>query len=178
MVGELPLTIALPTFYLLISYPMMGYYSVPAALKTLVILLIGTLVGQSFGLLIGAVCEDLQRGITIAAIFTFFTQLFGGYLASCIPPWLTWAKYLSIVHYTFQDMNIVEFTHDNPINCSASNSRFRSCIGGQTTIDVNEILEESGCNLPLWANSAILIGFMIITRLLTYLVLRFLHRPK
>lgn len=177
MVGELPLTVTLPTFYLLISYPMMGCHSVWIALQILMMFLLSILVGQSFGLLIGSLCEDFQRGITISAIFTFFTQLFGGYLANRIPPWLAWAKYLSVVHFIFQNMNIIEFTDDNPVRCSLTNSRFKSCEDG-VFIKTQEILEERGQNLPLWVNTTILLGYIVITRLLTYLVLRYLHRPK
>lgn len=45
-------------------------------------------------------------------------------------------------------------------------------------IPVNEILEEHGEPLPLWVNTTLLLGFMIVVRLLTYVMLRYLHRPK
>lgn len=184
MVGELPLTFTLPTLYFFISYTMMGWDNTITGFMLLFMLLLNTLVAQSVGLLIGAICYDLQVGITIAAIFTLFTQLFGGYLAHRIPPWLTWAKYLSMVHYAFQNMNIIQFTYGREISCSRDNSRFSSCVESshsKTTsrsIPTAEILAERGEPLTLWANTTILIGFMIVVRLLTYIVLRFLHRPK
>ncbi|XP_045612633.1 uncharacterized protein E23 [Procambarus clarkii] len=184
MVGELPLTFTLPTIYFFISYTMMGWDNIITGFMLLFMLLLNTLVAQSVGLLIGAVCYDLQVGITIAAIFTLFTQLFGGYLANRIPPWLVWAKYLSMVHYAFQNMNIIQFTYGMKISCSTENSRFNSCVeilpsdGDSHSIPINEILAERGEPLPLWVNTAILVGFMIAVRFLTYVMLRFLHRPK
>ncbi|XP_045112912.1 ABC transporter G family member 21-like isoform X1 [Portunus trituberculatus] len=184
MVGELPLTFILPTLYFVITYTMMGWDNPATGLMLLFMLLLSTLVAQSVGLLIGAVCYDLQTSITVAAIFTLFTQLFGGYLATRIPPWLSWAKYLSIVHYAYQNMNIIQFTYGLEIRCSTMNSRFNSCVeysqsdSGTHYIPVDEILQERGEPLSLWANSALLIGFMIAVRLLTYVTLRYLHRPK
>ncbi|XP_068211541.1 uncharacterized protein E23 isoform X2 [Palaemon carinicauda] len=183
MVGELLLTVTLPTFYFLISYSMMGIGNILTGLQLLLMLLLGTLVGQSFGFFIGAVCRDLQRGITISAIFTFFTQLFGGYLNSRIPTNLDWARYLSIVHYIFQNMCDIEFSYGEDISCDPENSKFVNCTlstnnNGSYTIGSDEILKARGQTLPFWANTTILLGYMIVTRLLTYLVLRYLHRPK
>lgn len=68
--------------------------------------------------------------------------------------------------------------------CSTENSRFNSCVeyaqSDEEThyIPVREILEENGEPLPLWMNTTLLIGFMIVVRLLTYVMLRYLHRPK
>ncbi|CAL4181067.1 unnamed protein product, partial [Meganyctiphanes norvegica] len=117
MIGELPLTVTLPSIYLFISYPMMmgSSTSIYVLLKHLSMLLLNTIVAQSVGLLIGAVYMDLQVGVTVSAIFTLFTQLFGGYLAARISPWLTWAKYLSIIHYAFQNMNIIEFQYGSQV---------------------------------------------------------------
>ncbi|XP_064092394.1 uncharacterized protein LOC135205559 [Macrobrachium nipponense] len=187
MVGELPLTVILPTFYFLISYPMMGFHSFMTALQLLLMLLLGTLVGQSYGFFIGAICGNLPRGITISAIFTFFTQLFGGYLNNRIPEWMDWARYLSIVHYIFQNMNFIEFSSGEGLRCAKGISSFSSCRANSSSvvesdtgnfIDVEEILKARGQTLPLWGNTAILLGYMIVTRFLTYLVLRYLHRPK
>lgn len=45
-------------------------------------------------------------------------------------------------------------------------------------IPVQSILEAQGCNAPLWLNTVVLVGFLVIFRLLGYMVLRYVRCPK
>uniref|UniRef100_A0ABD2XNJ7 ABC transporter domain-containing protein n=1 Tax=Trichogramma kaykai TaxID=54128 RepID=A0ABD2XNJ7_9HYME len=180
MVGELPLTITLPAVYHMISYPMLGFQSMGVFLTLLGFLLLNTVVAQSVGFFVGACCLDLQVSITASALYTLATQLLGGYLATAVPPWLAWARYASMVHYAYQNMQILEFGVGGPVLCSQP-SKFAECKNG-TTIRVESILEAqggaSGQGLPLWANTAVLLAFLIVFRTMGYLVLRYYRVPK
>ena len=67
----------------------------------------------------GVACMDFQVGNTVGAIFTCGTQLFGGFLSTHIPSWLGWMRYLSMVFYAYQNMQIVEFTNGAPFRSVA-----------------------------------------------------------
>ncbi|CAG0914495.1 unnamed protein product [Notodromas monacha] len=185
-VGELPLTITLPTIYHVISYPMLGVHSGSTFLVLLMFLLLNTVVAQSVGLFVGAVCMDLQLAITTSALYTLFTQLLAGYLVVDIPHWLTWLRHLSMIRFAYQNMQIVEFSSGVPFLCAEENSTFDTCHsskggdggGGHRFIPNEAILASRGDTLPLWANTAVLIGFFLVFRILCYCVLRYLRKPN
>nr|QBO55774.1 ABCG1 variant V1 [Bactrocera dorsalis] len=180
MFGELPLVVTLPTVYLMISYPMLGCTSFKLFSLMLVFLLLNTIVAQSVGFFIGACCMDMNVSITLSALYTLATQLFGGYLSTRIPEGLSWIRYTSMIHYAYQNMQILEFREGPAISCGNPSS-FEFCKSGDTTttfIPYEEILKAQNSTSPLWLNTLVLMMFFVVFRCLGYAVLRYFRCPK
>ena len=64
-------------------------------------------------------------------------------------------------------------------SCAERNSRFDACVNGtSTSIPPADILAASGgTGFPLWVNTLFLLAFLLVFRVLGYLVLRYFRRP-
>lgn len=56
-------------------------------------------------------------------------------------------------------------------------SKFEVCVQ-ETHIPVSAILDAQGSHLPLWANTLVLLNFLLVFRILGYVVLRYFRTPK
>lgn len=114
MIGELPLTLTLPSVYFFISYPMMGVTSAGTFLLLWFYLVVATLCAQSVGLFVGAICPDMDMAMTVSALYSLSTTLFAGFYTA-MPGWIAWVRYFSMIYYAFLNMQLVEFGGDDHI---------------------------------------------------------------
>ena len=115
MIGELPLTIVMPSLFHFISYPLMGFSSFQAFTCLWLFQILSSLVAQSVGLLVGSACLDLEVSITVSALYSMSSILFGGFYSATMPWWLNWIRFLSIVYYSFQNMQMIEYSRGEPV---------------------------------------------------------------
>lgn len=115
MIGELPLTLAMPTTFHFISYPLLGHSNLHTFLILWVFQVLSSVVAQSVGLFIGAATLDLEVSITISALYSMSSILFGGFYSTTMPPFLAWIRYFSMVYYAFQNMLMIEFSVGSPV---------------------------------------------------------------
>lgn len=143
---------------------------------------------------IGFTFRSLDLCITIAALYSTATMLFGGFYSNTIPLWLNWLRYASIVYYGYLNMQMVEFGTGPPVTCAIKNSKYPSCILANSNSSGNaspqqhfipddEILigldpmNPNEVQNSVWFNTLCLIGFFIFFRTLGYIILRIYHKP-
>ena len=116
MIGELPLIITLPSLYFFICYPMfavnLNFYTF---LFQWLFMVLSALVAQSVGLFIGLTTMSLEVSVTVSAIYSTAVNLFGGYYSTTLPRWLGWMRYTSVLHYAFENMQIIEYKYGGRI---------------------------------------------------------------
>lgn len=103
MVNDLPIELALPTVFIIITYWVAGLKPTSASfLHYLFSLLFGVLVAQGLGLALGALVMDLKSATTLGSVIMLTFLLAGGYYVQHIPPFISWIKYLSIFNYNYK----------------------------------------------------------------------------
>merc|ERR1712072_1363321 len=146
-VADLPVTLIMPAMYMLIAYWMVAW---------------------AFGFLIGAAFDDLQIGQTVMMVVMSLLMLVGGFFNPDIPSWLAWAQYLSPFYYAGNAAMQVIFKENIP--CDGSGAM---CVADQTSIPAESFLHETlHIHLPLWVNLGVLFLFIVVPRILAYIVLR------
>ncbi|RZC52613.1 hypothetical protein C5167_021035 [Papaver somniferum] len=120
---ELPIELALPTMFTIITYFMGGLKGTASNFfKTLFSLLYSVLVSQGMGLAIGAAIMDLRSAITFASILVQMFLLVGGFYRQNIPAFLSWFKYISNNYYTFRLLLASQYESDELYLCAPDTS--------------------------------------------------------
>jgi ATP-binding cassette, subfamily G (WHITE), eye pigment precursor transporter len=180
--AEMPLQFLWVTIFVCISYWMVGLD--PAADKFFMFLFIVNLLSftaQGFGTLIGAFVPNPQVGNVIAPIIITVFMIFGGLYINkdSIGWWFIWLYYSSLFKYAFEALVISQFTGQKFV-CLPSEL---ITVGPGRTIcpvtDGQQVINQlSMVDGSLWLNIAVLFGMFFTFRILGYLCIRFLQKPK
>ena len=57
---------------------------------------------------------NFKKTLVIAALFVMASMLLGGFYQQNLPSWLSWAKYLSFINYSFSAIVLSEFKTSPP----------------------------------------------------------------
>merc|ERR1712232_262421 len=168
-VADLPVTLIMPFLNMLISYWMVAWsFGFVTFILVTCIAMVGVMNGQAFGYLIGAAFDDVQIGQTVMVVVMSLLMLVGGFFNPNIPSWLAWAQYLSPFYYAGNAAMQVIFKENIP--CDGSGAM---CAAGQTSIPAQSFLHETlHIDLPIWVNLCVLFLFIVVPRILAYIVLR------
>lgn len=141
----------------------------------MLILWLSVLMGGGMGMLIGATVVDVTMAIKITTVLYNASAVLASFLASRkdMPVWISWARWLSLIKYPYEAMMLADLSvvghHFSPSDPSAYFS---------APIDGSQVLQHYSIETDLWQDIVFLVGINVLTRLVAYLALRFLNKPR
>ena len=196
--SELPLVILFPSCLYCIVYWATGMNPSAYFLLSAMTVLLNIITGQSLGLLIGILFKDFQKAFTFAVVTSVLLQCLAGFFKVHMPFWLSWAKYLNTVTFTYDALLRIEFNYNQQTyQCADVASSFSQCYQNKTSLPYQQMLGYgsntssmtpvitgkdvynfySPISFTLWQSWAVMIGYIIVVRSACYLGLKFFHKP-
>ncbi|KAI3837891.1 hypothetical protein MKW92_000135 [Papaver armeniacum] len=160
--GDLPMELALPFGFIIITYWMAGLK--PTAFhffKTLVAVLYTVLVSQGLGLAIGAMVMNLRSAAIFAGVIVNAFFLVCGYYIRNVPSFIAWLKYLSVTYHSYKLLLGSQYKSDEMYACGPN---ITCRIGSHPTIEKIGLGGETISYLSLTA-------MLVVFRLTAYLAL-------
>ncbi|XP_056007099.1 uncharacterized protein LOC125666450 [Ostrea edulis] len=174
--SEIPLAILQPCLFMVVIYWVANLNGVSAFLASTGVLIIDVLAAQSIGVFIGSALQPPWT-VTIVSLGLLSMMLWGGAF-NTPPSWLSWGKYASFFFYGLQALIVLEFKDAPPIKC-LPNSTLPVCnmVNPATNSTAEEfdsevILMVQKITWPVWKYIGVLLGIMVVTRVLWYIVMR------
>ncbi|KAL4855816.1 ABC transporter G family member 22 [Chlorella vulgaris] len=183
--SDIPADLTIPTIFIAITYLMAGLRHGGYFFLNWLSVMLSTLVAQAFGLFLGATVMNAKTAQTICAVIMLTFMLVGGFYVTNIPVWIGWIKWISFLTYAFNLLLKLEFGGRTFYDCSLQQKDFNPSdpwnyvASGQCVevTDINAALNSTtDLNGPKW-EAAVLIGFLIVSRIAVYLALRFKTKP-
>ncbi|MQL94627.1 hypothetical protein Taro_027297 [Colocasia esculenta] len=168
MAGDLPMELALPTLFVVITYWMADLRpEIGAFLLTLAVILCYVLVAQGLGLALGATIMDAKQASTMATVIMLAFLLTGGFYVQNVPPCLAWLKYTSFSFYCYRLLIVVQYRERDMADLLGLSPYHRNQKGGSVGDrgDLNRHVSTMACVGTLLA---MFVGY----RLLAYIALR------
>ncbi|KAK3103554.1 hypothetical protein FSP39_020121 [Pinctada imbricata] len=175
-VSEIPLAILQPCIYMCVMYWVANLNGVQAFLCSVGVIIVDVFAAQSIGLFVGAALRPPWT-VTVVSLGLLSMMLWGGAF-NTPPPWLRWGKFASFFFYGLNALIVLEFKNAPPIKCKpdstlpvcnmidpVTNATF-------TEFDSGIVLQVQSIDWTVWQYVSVLLGIMLVTRLLWYIVMR------
>ncbi|KAI3737477.1 hypothetical protein L2E82_27481 [Cichorium intybus] len=167
-IADLPIELALPTLFCIITYWMAGLKRTPRSfLYALFTLLLSVLVSQGLGLALGALVMDLKSATVLGSVIMLSFTLAGGYYVQNVPAFISWIKYISISQHTYKLLIGSQYEHGQTYQC-----------GNQTClVDDYPAIKTIGLDGQVISFVALAI-MLVFYRIVAYLALMRIGVPK
>lgn len=169
--AELPMRLALPCLFLIISYPMVALSPKPGTFFALCgVQLLAALCGEAMGVFIGTSTMDYEKAMTIATVASLALMLTGGYFIQNLPSFLGWIRFISPFKYSYDACIMLGF--DRNVPCT-NGEVLEECLPGVDEVDKSVAWDYLGATETVGENVGALVAIMLFFRLAAYLALRF-----
>ncbi|KAL6078372.1 ATP-binding cassette sub-family G member 2-like [Balamuthia mandrillaris] len=177
MIAETPLQLLLPFMFACITYWMVGLSDDGYTfIFYIVILWLFVLLGDGIGTFIGATIVNIKTAMTMSIIIMLGSVLLGGFFVSRenLAVWVAWARWLSIVKYSYELALLNEFELSSDLEFTPSNpSTYTS-----DPITGDDVIDHLNVETNVWGDIIFLVGMIIVSRVAAYFSLRFLNKPR
>ena len=175
--SEAPTRLTLPLIYMTISFWLAGISTrFDKFLFSIMISLLSVLAGESFGLLVGASVDRMDRAMTSATVVVLSMMLLGGFYVQNVPPFVSWLRYLSPFKYAFDASRQIILYKNVP--CDGSGELQHLCAEGVDAVPPNDVLDFLGVQGTLGFNIGILVVLGFVPRYFAFLALKFRKRGE
>ncbi|OSX68311.1 hypothetical protein BU14_3034s0001 [Porphyra umbilicalis] len=125
-----------------------------------------TMTAEALALSIAIAAPNPTVAIALSPPAVVLSLLFGGFFipGARIGPWIGWLRWVSSVHYAFAALSENQFPGGRPAGAAAA----AAAAGRSARVN----------SLGRWGNLAALAGLMVVFRLLGYVALRTVRRPR
>lgn len=120
-IGSLPVRTILPFVFGMVS-SMLAFqkWQLRKATSMISILILCALTGESVGICIGALIDDLDWSISAANIFALTTCIFGGFYIRILPWMVAPLRYFSVLRYGFDAAVQMHLRQEDQVQCNGS----------------------------------------------------------
>jgi hypothetical protein len=169
--SESPTRLTLPLLYMTISFWMAAISPrFSLFVYTTLISLLSVLAGESYGLLVGASIQSMDRAMPTVTVLALSMMLLGGFYVDNVPGFIAWAKYFSPFKYAFDASREIVF--DRPIPCDGSGELQDLCSDGRESVPPDELKAFLEIDGSLAFNVGMLLVLGFVPRYLAYLALK------
>merc|ERR1712070_837179 len=119
---------------------------------------------------------DVKKALTMSVIVVLASILLGGFFINRenLPVWIAWARWISIIKYSYELTMLNEFQLSKGLHFTPSNPSSYDT----NPITGDDILDKYGVETNVWGDVIFLVGMIVLTRVGAYLALRFLNKPR
>ncbi len=137
---------------------------------TTLISLLSVLAGESYGLLVGASIDQMDRAFTTVTILALMMMIVGGFYVENVPSFVAWIKYISPFKFSFDACRSIVF--DEPIPCDGSGELQELCMNGQEYVSPEDLKIFLDIDGSLAFNVGMLVVLGLVPRYFAYLALK------